>query len=158
MSTATNAISTVIEPRPLVKPWNDFRSFIRAFEAPFFRALDNDRDFMTADEWSPSVDVVEEEDRWTLKADLPEIKKEDVKVTVEKGVLSIAGERKLEKEEKNKRYHRIERSYGAFQRSFALPDGTDGTKITAEFKDGVLQVHLPKNGAPRPKALEVKVH
>ena len=85
------------------------------------------------------------------------MKREDVKVTVENGVLNITGERKLEKEEKDKKYHRIERSYGNFLRSFTLPDGADGSKVYAEFKDGVLKVHLPKSEKARAKALEVKV-
>ena len=80
-----------------------------------------------------------------------------MKVTVENGVLTITGERKFEKEEKGKKYHRIERSYGNFLRSFTLPDGSDGTKINADFKDGVLQVHLPKTEKAKSKAVEVKV-
>jgi HSP20 family protein len=84
------------------------------------------------------------------------VKKEDVKVTVENGVLTITGERKFEKEE-DKKYHRIERSYGNFLRSFTLPDAADSSKVTAEFKDGVLKVHLPKSEKAKPKAVEVKV-
>src|SRR6266851_1248749 len=92
-----------------------------------------------------------------VKADLPDVKKEDVKVTVESGVLTITGQRKVEKEEKDKKYHRVERSYGNSLRSFALPDGADGSKVNAEFKDGVLKVHLPKSEKVKPKAIEVKV-
>ena len=103
------------------------------------------------------MDIIEDDKEWLVKADLPEIKKEDVKVTVENGVLTITGERKLEKEEKDKKYHRIERSYGNFLRSFTLPDGADGSKVNAEFKDGVLKVHLPKGEKAKPKAVEVKV-
>lgn len=73
------------------------------------------------------------------------------------GVMVITGERKFEKEEKDKKYHRIERLYGNFVRSFTLPDGADGAKVAAEFKDGVLKVHLPKNEKAKPKAVEVKV-
>ena len=85
------------------------------------------------------------------------MKKDDVKVTVENGVLNITGERKFEKEQKDKKYHRIERSYGSFFRSFTLPEGADGAKVSAEFKDGVLKVRLPKDGKAKGKALEVKV-
>jgi HSP20 family protein len=92
-----------------------------------------------------------------LKAELPGMKKEEVKLTVEGGTLSISGERKAEKEEKDKKYHRMERSYGAFQRSFTLPEGALAEKISAEFKDGVLLVHLPKGETAKPKAIEVKV-
>src|SRR5439155_18074138 len=107
--------------------------------------------------WSPSVDIIDDEKEWLVKADLPEVKKEAVKVTVENGVVTITGERKLEKEEKDKMYHRIERAYGTFMRSFTLPDGADGSKVNAEFKDGVLKVHLPKGEKAKPKAVEVKV-
>jgi len=114
-------------------------------------------EFMTTAEWAPSVDIVEDDKEWVVKADLPEVKKDDVKVTVEKGVLTITGERKFEKEEKNKKYHRIERSYGNFLRSFTLPDDADGIQVSAEFKDGVLKVRLPKNEKAKPKTIEVKV-
>jgi HSP20 family protein len=85
------------------------------------------------------------------------MKKEEVKVTVENGTLRISGERKAEKEEKTKKYHRIERSYGSFLRAFTLPDGADGTKISADYKDGMLTVHLPKTAEAKPKAIDVKV-
>jgi HSP20 family protein len=107
--------------------------------------------------WAPQVDITETEKEFLVKAELPEVKKEEVKVTVENGVLSITGERKLEKEEKGKKYHRIERAYGRFERSFTLPEGTEPKKVTSEFKEGVLTVHLPKNPEARPKAVEVKV-
>jgi len=115
------------------------------------------QELMTVSQWTPSVDIIEDEKEWLVKTELPEVKKEDVKVTVEDGVLTITGERKLEKEEKDKKYHRIERSYGNFLRSFTLPDGADGTKVNAEFKDGVLKVHLPKSEKAKPKAVEVKL-
>jgi HSP20 family protein len=99
-------------------------------------------------EWAPRVDITEAEKEFLIKAELPEVKKEEVKVTVENGVLSITGERKLEKEEKDKKYHRIERAYGRFERSFTLPEGTEPTKVTSEFKEGVMTVHLPR--IPKP--------
>jgi HSP20 family protein len=108
-------------------------------------------------EWSPQVDISEDDKEYLVKADLPEMKKEDVKVTVEEGVLSISGERKSEKEEKNKTFHRIERSYGRFLRTFTLPEDADAKKIAAEFKDGVLKVNLPKMPEAKPKAVDVKV-
>src|SRR2546421_1558308 len=83
--------------------------------------------------WSPAVDIIEDEKEFLVKAELPEVKKEDVHVSVENGVLTISGERKFEKEEKNKRYHRTERSYGSFTRSFSLPEGADPGKVRAEF-------------------------
>jgi HSP20 family protein len=114
-------------------------------------------DTMTVSEWAPLVDLAEDDKEYLIKAELPEVKKEDVKVTVENGVLSIGGERKFEKEEENKKYHRIERAYGSFMRSFTLPQDAAGDKINAEFKDGVLKVHLPKSAQAKPKSIDVKV-
>ena len=94
---------------------------------------------------------------YLVKAELPEIRKEDLTVTVENGMLTISGERKFEQEEKKRKYHRVERSYGSFTRSFTLPGDADGNKIEAEFKDGLLQVHIAKNEQAHPKAIEVKV-
>jgi HSP20 family protein len=112
---------------------------------------------MTVSEWTPLVDITEDEKEYLIKAELPEVKKEDVKVTVEDETLSITGERKFEKEEKGKKYHRVERAYGSFMRSFTLPEGTTGDKVSAEFKDGVLKVHLPKSEEVKPKSIDVKV-
>jgi HSP20 family protein len=108
-------------------------------------------------DWAPSVDISETDSEYIIKAEIPEVKKEDVKVTVEDGQLTIQGERKQEKEEKGKRYHRIERSYGSFMRSFTVPDNADESKAKAEYKDGMLTLTLPKSEKAKPKALEVKV-
>ncbi|MGA9578568.1 MAG: Hsp20/alpha crystallin family protein, partial [Terrimicrobiaceae bacterium] len=89
---------------------------------------------MTVSEWTPLVDIAEDDKEYLIKAELPEVKKEDVKVTVEGGVLTITGERKFEKEEKGTKYHRLERAYGSFMRSFTLPEGAAGDKISADFK------------------------
>ena len=115
------------------------------------------QELMTLAQWSPSVDISEDDKEWLIKADLPQVKKEDVKVTVENGVLTVTGERKFEKEEKDKKYHRIERSYGNFFWSFTLPEGAEGGKVSAQFKDGVLEVRLPKNEKAKTTAVEVKV-
>lgn len=108
-------------------------------------------------DWSPLVDITEDEKEFLLKAELPGVKREEVKVTVEDGVLTLTGERRFEREEKEKRYHRIERAYGSFMRSFTLPEGTPADKVAAEFKDGVLLVHLPKALTPKASPMEVKV-
>jgi HSP20 family protein len=108
-------------------------------------------------EWSPPVDITEDDKEYTIKAELPDIKKEDVKVTVQDGVLNITGERKLEKEEKGKKYHRIERAYGSFQRSFTVPENADSSKVNASFKDGVLMVKLPKTEKAQSKKVQVEV-
>lgn len=140
------------------KESDDLQSrFAKLFGLSPTRSENGGKEWMTVTEWTPSIDIIEDAGEWLLKADLPEVKKEDVKVTVENGVLTITGERKFEKEEKDKKYHRVERAYGNFLRSFALPDGADGARVKAEFKDGVLQVHLPKSEKAKPKAVEVKV-
>src|SRR4029450_4329335 len=108
-------------------------------------------------EWSPGGDIGEEEDGYLLKADLPEMKKDEVRVTVEDGILSVSGERKTEKEDQKRKFHRIERSFGTFRRSFTLPEDANGSKVTADFRDGVLKVHLPIMPIAKSKAIEVKV-
>ena len=121
------------------------------------RRQDGKEEAITVAEWAPLVDITEDTKEYLIKAELPEVKKEDVKVTVEQGVLTITGERKFEKEEKDKKYHRVERSYGSFVRSFSVPDDADAEKVTAEFRDGVLKVHLGKAEQVRPRQVEVKV-
>ena len=108
-------------------------------------------------EWAPLVDISEDAKEYRIKVELPEVKKEDVKVTAEAGTLTIMGERKFEQEEKGRKYHRIERAYGSFGRSFSLPEDASPAKVTAEFKDGVLVVHLVKDEKARPQQIEVKV-
>lgn len=111
---------------------------------------------LTVPDWAPAVDVVETPQEYLIKVELPEVGKDDVKLFVEGGVLCIEGERKREKEEKDKRYHRVERPSGCFFRSFTLPDDVDEQKLRADFKDGVLGVHLPKSEKGKPRAIEVK--
>ena len=146
---------------PLAK-WNPFRELediqnrlSSRFGRTSLRGFGDES--MTVSEWTPLVDLAEDDKEYLIKAELPEVKKEDVKVTVENGVLTITGERKFEKEEENKKYHRIERAYGSFMRSFTLPQDAAGDKINAEFKDGVLKVHLPKSAEAKPKSIDVKV-
>ena len=115
------------------------------------------KETMTVADWIPTVDISESDGEYLIKAELPEVKKEDVKVTVEDGVLTLQGERRQEKEEKSKRYHRVERSYGSFVRSFTLPESVDESGVKAEYKDGVLNLHLPKSEKVKPKAIDVKV-
>jgi HSP20 family protein len=117
----------------------------------------NTEEALTVADWTPVVDINETEKEYLIKAEIPEVKKEDVKVLVEEGVLTLQGERKQEKEEKGKKFHRIERSYGSFLRTFTVPADADEGKVTAEFKDGMLYVHLPKTEKITPKAHEVKV-
>src|SRR5213595_3288465 len=112
---------------------------------------------LTVADWSPEVDISQDDQEYLLKADLPEMKKDEVKVTVEHGILCVSGQRKSVKEDQKRKFHRIERSFGNFRRSFTLPEDADSTKVTADFRDGVLKVHLPTTAIARSKAIEVKV-
>ena len=108
-------------------------------------------------EWVPVVDVLETDNEFQIRAELPGVEKTDVKLSVEKGVLLISGHREQEKEEKGARYHKIERASGTFARSFTMPDVVDEQKVAAEFKNGVLTVRLPKSEKARPKSIEVRI-
>ena len=108
-------------------------------------------------DWAPAIDVMETNEEFQIRAELPGVEKKDVKLSVENGVLLISGHREQEKEEKGKRYHKIERAYGNFARSFTVPETVDAEKVTAEFKNGLLTVRLPKSEKARPKSIEVKV-
>lgn len=108
-------------------------------------------------DFSPAVDISETAEEYLIKAELPDVQKENLKVSVEEGVLRISGERKQEKEEKNKKYHIVERSYGSFMRAFQLPSAIDESKVVAEFKEGMLNVRVPKTERATPKSVEIKV-
>jgi len=108
-------------------------------------------------EWSPSADISETDKEYLVRAELPAVKKEDVKVTVDNGMLTIEGERKQRIEDKNEKQHRIESLYGSFTRSFTLPDNVDVSGIKCESQDGVLTVHIPKTVVEKRKPLEIKV-
>jgi HSP20 family protein len=129
----------------------------RAFGRVPMQSGGREEETMTLSQWAPLVDIIEDEKEYLIKAELPEVKKEGLSVTVDNGVLTITGERKFEKEEKGKRYHRIERAYGSFVRSFTVPDDANPAKVNAEFKDGVLLVHLAKEEKAKPRTIEVKV-
>jgi HSP20 family protein len=108
-------------------------------------------------EWTPAVDVAETNEGYLINAELPEVKKEDVKLAVQDGVLTLSGERRAEKEEKGKRYFRVERSYGRFDRSFTLPSAVDENKITASFTNGVLHVMVPKTTPGAVSGREIRI-
>jgi HSP20 family protein len=144
-----------------ITKWNPYRELeeiqnrlSRVFGDVPWRVRDED---MFSADWAPALDIQETEKEYAVKVDLPEVKKEDIKVELLDGALTIQGERKQEKEEKGKKYHRVERQYGQFVRRFALPGEVDATKIQAQFKDGVLTVTMPKTAAATPKPVEVKV-
>ncbi len=135
---------------------NRFNTFFGGLPTFPFRFPKNGERFKMPD-WSPLMDIIEDDHEYLFKADLPEMRKEDVNVRIENGMLYISGERKTEMEEKKRKFHRLERFFGTFERTFTVPEDADPTKIVAEFHDGVLQVHLPKRPMPKPKAIEVKV-
>ena len=142
--------------------WDPFRELEsmsdrlnRVFSRPTLST--SGREALTVADWMPTVDISETDSEYLIKAELPEVKKEDVKVTVENGVLTLQGERRQEKEEKGKKYHRVERSYGSFVRSFTLPESVDESAVKAEYKDGMLNLHLPKTEKVKPKSIDVKV-
>ncbi len=108
-------------------------------------------------EWMPSVDIIDDKDKIRIKADLPGVDKNDVEINIEDGVLTIRGERKEEKEEKDKNYYRRECFYGTFERSIALPAEVEVDKAEANYKDGVLEIVLPKKEESKPKQIKLKV-
>jgi len=130
------------------------REMNRMFDG-FFRGT-HDEDYTLAS-WTPAVDIVEHDDEYFVKVELPGVNKDDVKLTLENNILTIRGEKKQEKETKKENYHRVERSYGAFQRSFTLPSAIKADRIDASYKDGILTVSLPKAEEAKPKQIEVKV-
>jgi HSP20 family protein len=107
--------------------------------------------------WAPPVDIFETENELVFKADLPDVELGDLTVRVENQTLTISGERKFERKEQGKGYHRVERSYGNFARSFAVPNSFDTDKINAGFKNGVLTVTLPKKEAAKPRQIKVEI-
>jgi len=145
--------------------WNQLKEMEEATQNRFNRFLggfpnrigNGETPSLTVADWSPEVDISQDDSGYLLKADLPEMKKDDVRVTVEDDILSVSGERKSLKEDQKRKFHRMERSFGNFRRSFTLPEDADSTKVTAEFRDGVLKIHLPTTTKTRSKALEVKV-
>ena len=150
-------INTLTRWEPL-REMEDFQNRLsNLFGRPMRRSNGHGREDITLADWTPVADITEDEKEYLIKAELPEMKKEEVKVTVENGVLTISGERKFEKEEKKKKYHRVERGYGTFMRSFNLPEDADANKVKAEFKNGLLTVHLPKSEKAKPKEIEVNI-
>lgn len=106
--------------------------------------------------WSPAVDIVEEENRYLIKADIPGVEPKDIEVTFDGGVLTVRGERKSEDTEENKGFKRVERTYGSFYRQFSLPDSVDANQITAKGNHGVLEITVPKAERSKPKRIEIR--
>jgi HSP20 family protein len=115
------------------------------------------QEVLTPAEWMPLVDILEDEKEYIIAAELPDVRKEDVKVTMENGVLNLRGERKLERGKETRKYHRVERAHGTFARSFTIPDDGDASTVRADFKDGMLRIRIGKSETAKPKQIEVKV-
>lgn len=139
----------VRDPRHALSQWQ------REMDQFFAPTLDDETQ-VVGSTWSPAVDIKEEEDRFVLHADIPGVRPEDIEITMDKGVLTIRGERKHESEESAEGYHRTERSHGVFMRRFGLPKNVDGDSIQATSKDGVLELVLPKAEAGVPHRIAVK--
>jgi HSP20 family protein len=127
---------------------------LRVFEDAFTRLLSEPR---AGRPWSPAVDIFETENELVLKADVPEVALQDIDVHVENETLTLSGERKFASEDSSKGFHRIERSYGQFTRTFSVPTTVDAEKVSAEYHNGVLTVRLPKKEAAKPRQVKIAV-
>lgn len=132
-------------------PFHEMEAFSRRFNELFAMPAESTLG------WKPTVDIHETPEHFEVHAELPGVKKEDVHLTIEGGVLMLTGERKTETETNEAKVHRVERSYGRFERSFALPDNVDPERVVAEFKDGVLTMKLAKRVVEQPKAKSITI-
>ena len=139
------------------KELEDVSSRLNRIFGRFPARAESGQEMLMIADWSPSADIAETDAAYLIKAEIPGVKKEDVKVSIQDGMLTMQGERKMEKEEKGKKFHRIERSYGSFVRSFRLPDDADENSVKAEFKDGMLNVTLAKSAKAKAKSVNVAV-
>lgn len=147
----------IVRWRPMRDMMNVQDEMNRLFDRFFGKELWDEDEQVSQMNWFPVVDIKENKDEFAVFAELPGMKKEDVHITFSDGKLVIEGERKKEHEEKEANYHRVERSYGKFCRTFQLPSGIQANKIAADFKDGILKIKLPKSEEVKPKEIEVKV-
>jgi HSP20 family protein len=144
---------TSLNRRSTYSPVTAFEAFNRAF-APLFSG-DAEENETVGRAWAPRVDILENEASYQVTAELPGVKKEDVEITVENNLLTLKGERKFEKDVNKEQYHRIERAYGAFARSFTLPNRVSQDQVQAKFDNGLLTITIPKAAEARPKKIEI---
>jgi len=137
-------------------PWQMMNTWQNEAGRNLGRPITKDDTHVEGGDWTPAVDIKEEDDKYLLHADIPGVKPEEIEIAMDNGVITIKGERKQESEEEKENYTRIERSYGLFYRRFSLPDDTDPEKITATGKDGVLEVVIPKSEAVKPRKIQVQ--
>ena len=140
------------------EPFREMENALRRFSPLYMPDDGTTRNETAARTWIPLANISESENEYLIKVELPDVKKEDVKIAVADGVISISGERKLEREEQNENTIRVESIYGAFTRSFVLPDSVDDKGIRAEAKDGVLRIHIPKTKSKKTEPLAIEVH
>jgi HSP20 family protein len=138
-------------------PWREIDDLFDRYTRATGQPRSGNQEVVATGDWAPRVDIAETDKAFLIKAEIPEVKKEDVKVTVDNGILTIRGERKQEKTDNGKKFHRVERYYGSFTRSFTLPDNVDETNVKATFKDGMLNLQIQKTEEVKAKAIEVKV-
>ena len=142
--------------------WEPFRDvddvFDRFFAETMRRWPRGATENRAAQDWAPAADVSETEAEYLIKADLPDVRKEDVSITVQDGVLTLSGERRQEKRAEGEKLHRVERVYGSFARRFALPENADEQSISAESRDGVILIHIPKVKVVQPQPRQIEIH
>ena len=139
------------------EPFRDLQDRMNRLFHESYRAQGADDDWALGGTWAPAVDIYEQDNNIVLKAELPGVDPKDVDIRLENNTLALRGERKFDNEVKKENYHRVERSYGAFTRSFTLPTTVDPGAIKAEYRDGVLRVTLPKREEAKPKQIQISV-
>ena len=141
--------------------WDPFRDLV-ALQERMNRLFDESlrarstEEEITSGTWAPPVDIYETEGQLVIKAEVPQVDRKDIDIKIENSVLTLRGERKFQKEVKEENYHRIERAYGSFSRSFTLPSSVDPEKVSAAYKDGVLTIQIDKREETKPRQIEIK--
>lgn len=138
------------------EPFREIEDFLRRYSPMSARSLLRDNGGQETD-WAPTANISQTDKEYLIKAELPEVKKEDVKISLENGVITLSGERKHRKEQKDENELRVESFYGTFSRSFSLPDDVDEKGIRAESKDGMLNIHIPRKEGAKPKTQTIPV-
>ena len=136
-------------------PYREFRNLARRFDRAFTPSSARRDEEMSLGSWLPPVDIAEDKDRIVLTAELPGFRQDQIEVQMENGVLTLRGERRFDGESNGKNYHRVERSYGHFVRSFTLPNNVDRERIQASFSDGLLEIALPKREDAKPRQIKI---
>jgi len=138
------------------RTWPELSDMEQELFSPLSWWLTRPAESMAEQTWAPRVDIMEKEDEWVFKGELPDVKPEDIQVTLEEGVLAIKGERKFEEEVQEGSYTRFERQYGSFERRFSLPSGIDAENIRADYKNGILTLRVPKKEESKPKSIKIE--